>query len=118
MANDQTSDKDKELRLHDAFDDLCRLIFRLVTQNPGSEESKIKIIKQYIEAIDDFATTFSKGTSGDNSFLSLSEIEYLVLSLQGKHRILSQELVHEKMRELVEKRLLEKKNKTSSKKKG
>jgi hypothetical protein len=108
MKKDRTSDGDGR-RFLDSFDEPCGLAYRVVTRDPGPEGGRVKTITQYFEALEDFATTFSEGTSDANSFLSLSEIEHLALTLEGRRHALAQELAHEKMGALAEKRPLEKK---------
>jgi hypothetical protein len=109
MANDSYSEKIIDLNQLGDVDELTNLIYKIIRENPGREDINLSIIRQHLEAIEKFNTLFNQGTSDADSFLSLSEIEKLVLQLQESHSILSRELASEKMLSVDEVALILKK---------
>jgi hypothetical protein len=97
------------------FDKIISIIEALKKVGPkGISEP---LLLRYLESIQEFNTLFDEGTSDPDHFLSLTNLENLVLRLNERNRNIANELAWEKTRDLEEEALIAKK-KPSTEKKG
>ena len=96
--------------LRAAYEKLAKLC------NDGSKGIDEDFIGRYLEGLTEFNSNFIKGCSHPDHFISLSNIESLVMQLLNHQKSLAKELAWEKMKEIDESALIEKKKENSSKK--
>ena len=90
-------------RVRAAYEKLAKLC------NDGSKGIDEDFIGRYLEGLTEFNSNFIKGCSDPDHFISLSNIESLVMQLLNHQKSLAKELAWEKMKEIDESALIEKK---------
>jgi hypothetical protein len=73
----------------------------------------VDLLAQYLDSLIEFNKSFNAGSTEPDHFLSLSDIEDLVIDLENKQKKLNKELAWEKAKNINEKILLAQKKRIS-----
>jgi hypothetical protein len=110
MDEDMTTkaiDAAELLGQHETVKEFVSLVTRL--RKDGVVGMTDDFLKRYLESLSDFDSKFVKAASDPEHFLSLSDIEALVMGLLENQRVLARELAWEKAKAIDEAPLIEKK---------
>jgi hypothetical protein len=91
------------------FDRLVIGIQKLVENRENGLLVSPEILSKLLETLLKFAADFETGTSNENFFLSLSNIEDLAIELQAKFKNITSDLLLEKISQINQKKQIEKK---------
>jgi hypothetical protein len=111
--NDINSYNDEQYINSSTFGKIISIIEDLKKVGPkGISEP---LLLRYIESIQEFNALFNEGTSDPDHFLSLTDLENLVLRLNERNRNIANELALEKTKDLEEGALIAKKKRVPRK---
>jgi hypothetical protein len=117
MSDDPTKNSPDQIYSPQDFDELIFALQELLKKDHGGAEFvSHKIILHYLDSLLDFAKSFRDKTHDSNNFLSMTDLENLVLHLQERQKNLSNDLIWEKLNSLDETQLIIKKKMNTSKK--